>query len=336
MADISIILEFIGGIWLGIFSFLLSSSFWISALLIIAIILISVGFHEYGHYIAAKYFGVKVEEFAIGIGPKLFSKQKGETLFSLRAFPIGGYCKMLGESNEGDDSKTDMRRSLYAQTPWARFVILLSGPAMNILLAGVFITIGLFFHLVPSFHYNGYLLPTPVNVSQEVDNNIDKLSLETHKTMYALWQSNMQGIGMAVEQVKEKIASNFETPSAPSSPSLEKTLVPISENEKVDLSKTEMLVGSPVVVGKTIYKSIDEFPVLPIFFLFMIFMNMSLAVFNLLPFPGLDGFQAYLCAFEYYGLKLPVHMARVVNTVGVFILFGFGITMIFYDLFMRN
>ncbi|HCQ74571.1 MAG TPA: peptidase, partial [Clostridiales bacterium] len=52
--------------------------------------------HEFGHFTAAKLCGVKVEEFAIGMGPALFKKQKGETVYALRILPIGGFCAMAG------------------------------------------------------------------------------------------------------------------------------------------------------------------------------------------------------------------------------------------------
>ena len=53
--------------------------------------------HEFGHFITAKLFGIRVNEFSIGMGPALFKREKGETLYSLRLLPIGGYCAMEGE-----------------------------------------------------------------------------------------------------------------------------------------------------------------------------------------------------------------------------------------------
>ena len=61
--------------------------------------------HEFGHFITAKKCGVKVNEFALGMGPKLIKFQKGETLYSLRLFPIGGFCAMEGEDAESDDKR---------------------------------------------------------------------------------------------------------------------------------------------------------------------------------------------------------------------------------------
>ena len=66
----------------------------LSIVLIILFFGLLIAVHEFGHFIAAKLMGVKVNEFAIGMGPKLFSREKGETLYSLRAFPIGGFCAM--------------------------------------------------------------------------------------------------------------------------------------------------------------------------------------------------------------------------------------------------
>ena len=64
-----------------------------------------VGIHEFGHFVAAKSLGVKVNEFSIGMGPAIFKREKGETLYALRCLPIGGYCAMEGEDEETDDPR---------------------------------------------------------------------------------------------------------------------------------------------------------------------------------------------------------------------------------------
>ena len=61
--------------------------------------------HEFGHFIVAKKSGICVEEFAIGMGPKVFSRQKGETEYSIRALPLGGFCRMEGDDEEGGRSE---------------------------------------------------------------------------------------------------------------------------------------------------------------------------------------------------------------------------------------
>lgn len=67
--------------------------------------------HEGGHFLAAKRLDVQVNEFSIGMGPAIFSRQKGETLYSLRAFPIGGYCAMEGEDEDSKNPRAFSRKA---------------------------------------------------------------------------------------------------------------------------------------------------------------------------------------------------------------------------------
>ena len=97
-----------------------------------------VAIHEFGHFITAKLCGVKVNEFSIGMGPLLLHKQGRETLYSLRLFPIGGFCAM-----EGEDEATDDPRSFAAAKGWKKVVILAAGSAMNFL-AGLLILVLLY------------------------------------------------------------------------------------------------------------------------------------------------------------------------------------------------
>ena len=82
--------------------------------------------HELGHFLAAKLSGVQVNEFALFMGPAIFKKQVGETLYTIRTIPIGGYCAM-----EGEDEDTDNPRSFQKAALWKRLVILVAGAAMN-------------------------------------------------------------------------------------------------------------------------------------------------------------------------------------------------------------
>ena len=85
-----------------------------------------IAIHEFGHFITAKLAGVRVNEFSIGMGPKLWSKQGSETLYSLRLFPIGGFCAMEGEDEDSDDP-----RSFPKAKAWKKFLILAAGAFMN-------------------------------------------------------------------------------------------------------------------------------------------------------------------------------------------------------------
>ncbi|MFW5972007.1 MAG: RIP metalloprotease RseP [Bacillota bacterium] len=101
--------------------------------------------HEFGHYISAKAAGIRVEEFALGFGPKLLSTKKGETVYSIRGIPLGGFCKMTGETPP-DDNMSDEEKEIYYEakekgqtfdqkSPLKRLAVIFNGPLMNFLLA---------------------------------------------------------------------------------------------------------------------------------------------------------------------------------------------------------
>ena len=89
--------------------------------------------HELGHFLAAKWSGVRVNEFAMFMGPAIFKKQKGETLYSIRCIPIGGYCAMEGEDGDSEDP-----RAFGSAAWWKRLIILVAGSFMN-MVAGILI-----------------------------------------------------------------------------------------------------------------------------------------------------------------------------------------------------
>ena len=94
--------------------------------------------HELGHFMAAKACGVRVNEFSIGMGPALWKRQKGETQYSLRLFPVGGFCAMEGEEEDSDDPT-----ALNNQGFWAKLLIFAAGAAMNFI-AGLLIILVLY------------------------------------------------------------------------------------------------------------------------------------------------------------------------------------------------
>jgi regulator of sigma E protease len=85
--------------------------------------------HEFGHFIIARLSGVKVEEFALGMGPKVWGYQAKETLYSIRAFPLGGFCKMLGEDESNQDPRAFNNKPIFK-----RIAIIAFGPIMNFIL----------------------------------------------------------------------------------------------------------------------------------------------------------------------------------------------------------
>lgn len=107
-------------------------------LVIIAVLLFGfiVFIHEFGHFITAKLSGIKVNEFAIGMGPTLFHFQKGETKYALRLLPIGGFCAMEGEDEDSSDE------GAFGSKPvWKRILVVIMGAVMNIVLGLVLMMI---------------------------------------------------------------------------------------------------------------------------------------------------------------------------------------------------
>lgn len=88
--------------------------------------------HEFGHYKAAKSAGIQVDEFAIGMGPVIYKREKNNTIYSIRALPIGGFVKM-----EGEEEDVNSNTSYSSKTVWQRFKVIAAGPLMNFLLAVV-------------------------------------------------------------------------------------------------------------------------------------------------------------------------------------------------------
>ena len=105
--------------------------------------------HELGHFIFAKRFGVGVEKFSLGFGPKLFGKSYGGTEYLISAIPLGGYVKMIGEDPKEPLSPEDQKRSFNNQHVMKRFLIVLAGPAFNLLFA-VMVFLGMFMIGYPS------------------------------------------------------------------------------------------------------------------------------------------------------------------------------------------
>jgi membrane-associated protease RseP (regulator of RpoE activity) len=124
-------------------------------------LLISIAWHELGHLSTAKLFGIRVPQYMVGFGPTLFSRRRGETEYGIKAFPLGGYIRMIGMFPPGDDGRIaarstspwrgmiedarsaafeelkpgDETRLYYTRKPWKRVIVMFAGPLMNLILA---------------------------------------------------------------------------------------------------------------------------------------------------------------------------------------------------------
>ncbi len=103
----------------------------VNILVIILVFGIIIMIHELGHFLMCRWTGIGVTEFAIGMGPCIFKTKRGETQYSIRCLPIGGYCMMLGEDEEGNEDP----RAFSNKSIWARIAVIIGGPLFNFILA---------------------------------------------------------------------------------------------------------------------------------------------------------------------------------------------------------
>ena len=141
----------------------------LSVFLAIIILLVMICVHEFGHFIAGRILGFKIDEFAIGFGPRLFKKKgkKHGTVFSVRAFPLGGFCAFSGEDGEEEENvdgaeggiKEPDPGAFINKKPWQRIIVLVAGATMNYLLALLLIII-MFFSFGQSCYKMGAIAPS--------------------------------------------------------------------------------------------------------------------------------------------------------------------------------
>lgn len=175
----------------------------IIALVIIGILLFEliIFSHEFGHFITAKKSGVKVNEFSLGMGPKIFGFKKGETDYSLRLLPLGGFCAM-----EGEDEESPEPRAFNNAKIWKRMIIIIAGAVMNIILGFIM----MFAYTVQADNYasttvNGFY---PNSVSANCGLKVGDQITEIND--YSVWNSRDLQFAMATMTCKEVDGTTLE------------------------------------------------------------------------------------------------------------------------------
>lgn len=302
--------------------------------------------HEFGHFIMAKWAGIKVNEFAVGMGPAILKKQKGETLYSLRIFPLGGYCAMEGEDEDSADE-----RSFDNAKAYKRLVVILAGAFMNMLLAVVaFLIVNMqsgFTDLSidkieansPAYiagiqendeiiSYNGkkpLLFLELRNMIINSKNESDTLTLKRDgklinveiKPELATIEDNGKKIEYKKIGIMPKVRYDFFGAFKESINTCRYAFRSmfdfLGRAFKGNVKKNE--VSGPVVIIKTIASAAKVGFSSVMFLLGLISIN--LAFFNLLPFPALDGGKAVFILFEMItGIKPNKKVEYIVNIVG--------------------
>ena len=316
--------------------------------------------HELGHFVMAKVNGLKVEEFSIGMGPEIFSHKGKETLYSLRILPIGGYVKMMGEEEAVEDE-----RSFSSKSPLRRISVILAGAFMNIVFAILIFAL--------HFNYTGYaknVIDSVIDNSpaQEVglqsgDKIIEINGTKVRTTDDVLLEVQLSK-GNSLDLVVDRNGKNINLNITPkldentgsylmgfyyekvSNPTIGESLKHTYNNTismvKQTYKSLEMLVtgklnlktdvGGPVTIirmsGEAAKSGIQTLS----YFLGVISIN--LAVFNLLPFPALDGGWAIILFIELITKrKVPDKVVGAINYVGFMILMGLMVVVTLKDIF---
>lgn len=321
--------------------------------IIIAIVmfLLLVTIHEFGHFIVAKMSGIKVNEFAVGMGPKIWGSQKGETLYTLRLLPIGGYCAMEGE----DEGSTDPRS--YDNAPASkRFLTILAGPLMNILLAVIVFAIVIFNTGLATTGVGGFTEDSPAQEAgievgdkliaingQEINDFLDvskALALgfdgETKTSKEADVRVSRQGENLDFK-IQPQIIDNRPVIGVTSQiekvgfvKSLGQGFKETWKNVKIIFSVFGNLftgkiafsaLSGPVGVVKEIGNQAQNGIINLLYFL--AYISVNLAVFNLIPFPALDGSKLVTNLYEMIsGKAVNKEIENKVTIVGFVILLG--------------
>ena len=317
--------------------------------------------HELGHFIMAKVNGIKVEEFSIGMGPEVFSKKGKETQYSLRLFPIGGYVKMLGEEEDVEDE-----RSFSSKSPLRRITVILAGATMNIIFAIIAFSIIIsnrgytettISKLEPDtpaiesglqvgdkiLTIDGARVFTTTDVSMciqlskgdsvdlVVDRNGEKENITVTPRLIEQDGTQMYQIGFHYTPVEnptilESIRESFNETISLVTQTFKslKMMVTGNINFKTD-------VGGPVTIIKMSGQAAKNGLMTLTYFLG--FISINLAVFNLLPFPALDGGWTVILLIELITRrKVPDKVVGAANYVGFMILIGFMIVVTLKDI----
>ena len=325
--------------------------------------------HELGHFAVAKKCGIRVLEFSIGMGPKLLQKQRGETLYTLRLLPIGGYCAM-----EGEDENSDDPRSFRKQPVWKRMLVTVAGATMNVIL-GFFLIIlvtcidtAITSTTVADFHRNeaGESIATSDQWLQVDDRfvEINGLHIFTAADIsYALQNDDCDTFTVVVERAGEKVTlENVKFYDEETTGLLdfyvygqEKTFGSvlayscrntISTARLIWISLVDLISGKygfhdlSGVVGivdttATVVEQSKTFreKCLTLFDL-MAFITINVGIFNLIPFPALDGGRMVFLIIEAIRRKpISAKVEGMIHFVGLSLLMLLMIAVTFQDIF---
>ncbi len=343
-----VILDFLNNVW----------PYAIAILLFLILIII----HEFGHFIAAKLLGVRVNEFAVGFGPKLFKWGKKETRYAVNLIPFGGYCAMEGEDEASGDS-----RAFCNKKPWRRFLIVVMGAVFNLILGLILVAITLIpgdkflTTKIGGFYENAISVEYGLRAGDEITHVDGRKIFTTQDLSYAFTNIDDGMIDITVERDGKEVELKnvkFATEEIEGISRLTVDFYVVGEDKtffgfigqtfdtaisycaivfrslidlitgKYGISAVSGPVGVTAAIGSVAKQSILD--LIPI----MALITINLGLFNLLPLPALDGGRLIFILFEMIFKKpVPQKYESIVHLAGMILLLSFMAHITFKDIF---
>lgn len=321
-------------------------------LVAILLFLVLIIIHEFGHFIAAKLMGVRVNEFAVGFGPRLFLKQWGETKYAFNLIPLGGYCAMEGEDEDSADS-----RAFCNKKPWRRFIIVVMGALFNLLLGLIIVAVILApseaftSTVIAEFNENAVSQASGLQVDDKIVEVDGRKIFTTYDLSYAF--TNVKDGKVDITVVRDGKATELTDVAFKTEEEngisymtvdfkvygIEKTVGSyIKQTVKTAISYCAVIwrslldmisgkygisavsgpVGVTVAIADAAKANLES--LLPI----MALITINLGIFNLLPIPALDGGRLLFILIEMiFRRPVPQKYESVVHAVGFVILIAF-------------
>lgn len=336
-------------------------STFISILISVLVFGVLILFHELGHFTTAKLFNFKVLEFAIGMGPSVYSWQRGETKYSLRAFPIGGYVAV-----EGEDSESFDERALQFQPVWKRFIFVIAGAIMNLVLGLILVMvlvnrqpmlgtniIAEFDKNAQSIQYlqkddkivkvNGYSTPTYNDVIFQIirdqDGVVDFVVERSGK-----WEIinkvpfNTEEIAPGQKVINldfmfygkaKSFTANFTYGLGWTASMMKQVYYSVFDliTGRYGLNQLAGPVGTASAIGQASSQGMSSL-------LFLVsFLTINIGIFNLLPLPALDGGRLLFLLIEFIrGKPIDAKYEGYIHTAGFLLLMGLVLIVTFNDI----
>ena len=336
---------------------------WAYYLWIIPVLLLLVLAHEFGHYITARIFGVRVKEFAFGFPPRLASVHVGETDYAFNAIPLGGYVRM-----EGEDGEISSPRSFAAKARWKRAIILSAGATMNVLIVPILLTAvaivgeptmdGIVIQQVQAgspaeaaglqpqelvLSANGARLTSEAQFEQIIDSSLGKsLSLTVSPT------GNVQQTEQVVVTPRTQVQAGEGHVGIAFVPRVIPVRSPVWRAPVVGVQQSFSLIGAffdgigqmfgsagvqlsgPVGITKLTGEAAHAGPG-PLIELTAL-LSINLAIINMLPFPALDGGRLAVVALERVrGQRLDPRLEGTIHFVGFMLLITLMLVISFHE-----